>query len=122
MKVSGSNPIQPIFFFGRKNPFSETHFCFQFFYRIILFWIISLFFYFIFHISFVLQYFIHFISADTYQRNLVALLSESLDSASGVGLSLAKDNWPLSFVDDYVDLPVLPLNTMDVTHEVFPLG
>ena len=64
-----------------------------------------------------MQYFIHFISADTNQRNLVALLSESRDSASE-----AKDNWPLSFVDGNIDLPVLPLNTKDVTHAVFPLG
>ena len=45
-KVSGSNPIQPIFFFGRKKSFSETHFCFRFFYRIIIFWIIALLFFF----------------------------------------------------------------------------
>ena len=41
-----------------------------------------LFIYFIFYILFALQYFIYFNSADTNQRNLVALLSESLDSAS----------------------------------------
>ena len=50
-------------------------------------------------------------------ENIVALSSDWLDSASE-----SKDNWPLSFVDGNVDLPVLPLNTMDVTHAVFPLG
>ena len=50
-QVSGSNPIQPIFFFGRKKPFSETHFRFRFFYRINLFWTI---------IIFIILYFIHF--------------------------------------------------------------
>ena len=82
-KVSGSNPIQPIFFFGRKKPFSETHFCFRFFYRIILFWIISLFFiyffYFLYFIRFAIFYSFHFGRYITNQRNLVALLSESLD-------------------------------------------
>ena len=81
---SGSNPIQPIFSFGRKKPFSETHFAFDFSTELFYFGFYHYFFfiYFIFYISFVLQYFIYFISADTNQRNLVALLSESLDSAS----------------------------------------
>ena len=70
-----------------------------------------------------MQFFIHFISADTNQRNLVALLPESLDSASESAFPRQlEDNWPLSFVDGNVDLPVLPLNTKDVTHAVFPLG
>ena len=37
-KDEGSNPINLIFFFGRRKPFFETHFCFRFFYSIISFY------------------------------------------------------------------------------------
>ena len=44
-------------------------------------------------------------------------MSESLDSAS-------ESVYPrlLYFVDDNVDLQVLPFNTKDVKHAVYPLG
>ena len=71
-KVPGSKPINLFFFFDRRKPFFETQLCFR---LIILFWIILSCFFVVFFIYtlFILQYFIHFISADTNQRNLVAL-------------------------------------------------
>ena len=66
-----------------KSHFLKHIFAFDFLQNyFILDYIIIFFIYFIFYILFALQYFIYFNAADTNQRNLVAVLSESLDSAS----------------------------------------
>ena len=110
-----------MFFFGQRKPFFETLFCFRFFYRIILFWIISLLFY--------LFYFLHFIHFSIFYSFWQIQISETwspfavselLDLALE-SVSLAKDNWLLYFVDGNVDLPVLPFNIKDIKHTVFPL-
>ena len=64
-----------------KSHFLKHIFAFDFSTELFYFGLYHYFF-FIFYILFALQYFIYFNSADTNQRNLEAVLSESLDTAS----------------------------------------
>ena len=118
-KVSGSNPIQPIFFFGRKKPFFET-FLLSIFLQSYFIFIFIFFIYFIFiFYSFCNILYISFRQVQISETKSPFAVSESLDSASESVFPRQRTTGPCILSSCmYVDLPVLPLNTKDVTHAV----